>query len=114
MTLSIDPEAAWRVPLAPSRDGVVLVEGTRVPLETVVEAFNAGQSAEEIALSYPTLELANLYAVLAYYLRHRGDVDTYVAERRQKADTLRDDIESRFDPLGIRERLLARRPAQQS
>ncbi len=112
MSLSIEPEATERVPLTPSADGVVLVEGTRLPLDTVVEAFNAGKSGEEIALSYPTLGLADLYAVLAYYLRHRADVDTYVAERRRDADALRARIESHFEPRGIRERLLARRPAQ--
>lgn len=112
MTLSIEPEATERVPLTTSADGVVLVEGTRVPLDTVVEAFNAGKSAEEIALSYPTLGLADLYAVLAYYLRHRADVDAYVAERRQAAGALRADIELHSEPRGIRDRLLARRPAQ--
>ena len=111
MSLSIEPGATERVPLAPVTDGVLLVEGTRVPLETAVEAFNAGQSPEEIALSYPTLALADLYVVLAYYLRHRKVVDTYVAER-QEADTLRAHIECLFEPRGIRERLLARRPAE--
>jgi len=112
MSLSIQPETTERVPLTPTAGGVVLVEDTRVPLDTVVEAFNAGKSAEEIALSYPTLGLADLYAVLAYYLHHRAEVDTYVAERRREAGALRARIESHFEPLGIRERLLARRPAQ--
>lgn len=112
MRLSMELEATHRVPLTDTAHGVVLVEGTRVPLDTVVEAFNEGQSAEEILLSYPTLDLANLYAVLAYYLRHREDVDTYVAQRRQEAKVLRARIESRLDPQGIRDRLLARRPAE--
>lgn len=112
MSLSIELDATERVPLTPSADGAVRVEGTRVPLDLVVEAFNAGNAAEEIALNYPTIKLADLYAVLAYYLHHREDVDIYVADRRQEADTLRARIESRFDPRGIRERLLARRPAE--
>lgn len=113
MSLRIKPHAAERVPLTPTPVGVVLVEGTRVPLDLVVEAFNAGESAEEIVLNYPTLRLADLYAVLAYYLHHREDVDAYVAERGQEVDALRARIELRFDPQGIRERLLARRPAPQ-
>jgi len=112
MSLSIEPETTERVPLTPTSGGVVLVEDTRVPLETVVEAFNTGKSAEEIVLSYPTLGLADLYAVLAYYLHHRAEVDTYVAERSREADALRARIESHFEPRGIRERLLARRPTQ--
>ncbi len=109
MSLTIGPGATERVPLTRAAYGVVLVEGTRVPLDTVVEAFNEGKSAEEIVLSYPTLELAAVYAVLAYYLRHREDVDRYVAQRRQEAGALRARIESQGDSHGIRERLLARR-----
>jgi uncharacterized protein (DUF433 family) len=86
----------------------VLVEGTRVPLDLVVEAFNAGQSAEEIALGYPTLDLTDVYTVLAYYLHHREDVDANVAERRQQADQPRVQIESQLEPQCIRDRLLAR------
>jgi len=113
MSLSIEPQTTERVPLKAAAGGVVLVEGTRVPLDLVVEAFNAGESAEEIVLNYPTLRLADTFAVLAYYLHHREDVDAYVAERRQEADALRARIQLRFDPRGIRERLLARRSAPQ-
>ena len=113
MSLSIEPQIAKRVPLTATPSGIVLIEGTRIPLDLVVEAFTAGESAEEIALNYP-LKLADIYAVLAYYLHHREEVDAYVAERRQAADALRVRIESRFDPRGIRERLLARQPAPQS
>jgi hypothetical protein len=36
-------------PLTRGPDGVVRVTGTRVPLETLVTAFDAGATAEEIA-----------------------------------------------------------------
>jgi uncharacterized protein (DUF433 family) len=114
MALVIEPDVAERVPLRTTEEGAVLVEGTRVPLDTLVAAFNAGQSAEEIVLGYRTLNLADVYAVLTYYLRHRGEVDGYIRERRREADLLRARIESEFDPRGIRERLLARRVNEQS
>ena len=44
--------------------GVMLVGNTRVPLDTVIFAFNQGSSAEEIVMSYPTLELADVFAVI--------------------------------------------------
>jgi uncharacterized protein (DUF433 family) len=109
MALVIEPQVAERVPLRTTEEGAVLVEGTRVPLDTLVAAFNAGQSAEEIVLGYPTLNLADVYAVLTYYLRHRDEVDGYVRERRREADLLRARIETEFEPRSIRERLLARR-----
>ena len=42
-------------------------------------------------------------------LRNRADVDSYLAARRAEGERLRRVIEARFDPTGIRERLLARR-----
>ena len=46
MSLAIAPES---LPLIEHTDGVIRVGGTRVTLETVVEAFNEGATAEEIA-----------------------------------------------------------------
>ncbi len=100
--------AAEPLPLKTDRDGVVRVGRTRVPLDTVVYAFQEGASAEEIALRYPTLELADVYAAITYYLNHRPAVEGYLREREGHARAVRRENEARFDPRGIRERLLAR------
>jgi len=100
--------AAHPVPLATDADGVIRVGGTRVTLETVVGAFEAGESAEEIAASYPALSLADVYETIAYYLRHRSDVGSYLAERRAEASAIQREIESRPGYTDLRERLLAR------
>ena len=97
------------VPLQIDADSVVRVAGTRVPLDTVVSAFEEGATAEEIVYQYPSLHLADVYAVIGYYLRRRGEVEAYLRQRRQQADAVRQQNESRFDPQGVRERLLARR-----
>lgn len=112
MSLFLEPAPTERVPLTRNEQGAVLVEGTRVPLDLVVAAFNEGQSAEEIVLAYPTLPLASVYAVFAFYLRHRDEVDSYAAQRRQEAEALRAQIEA--DPVTqrIRERILAQRPSR--
>lgn len=105
MTLSLENQP---VPLVVTPEGVVRIEGTRVPLETVVQAFHQGATAEEIVQDYPSLNLAQIYAVLAYYLWHRGSVDTYITERAGLNRATRIAQESQFDPTGIRARLLAR------
>ena len=106
--------AAEPVPLTTWDDGVVRVGKTRVTLDTVVAAFISGATAEEIALRYSTLDLAEVYAVIGYYLRHRSEVETYLGERaRQRADVRREN-EARFDPTGVRARLLARRVQERS
>ena len=109
MSLVIAPP---QIPLRIDTDGVVRVATTRVTLDTVVVAFLAGATAEEIATQYPSLGLADVYAVIAYYLQHRADVDAYLREREQQAQGIRRQLEGRFDPTGVRERLLARRRAQ--
>lgn len=100
--------AAEPFPLATHPDGVVHVGGTRVTLDTVVYAFQDGATAEEITLRYPALNLADAYAAITYYLRHREGVEGYLAEREEKAANVRRENEARSDPRGIRERLLAR------
>jgi uncharacterized protein (DUF433 family) len=99
------------VPLITDEPGNVRISGTRVPLEVVVDAFNQGDSAEEIAAAYSSLTLPDVYAVLTYYLRHRDAVDQYVKTRRQEATALRERLKTEFGAQGIRERLLARRAA---
>lgn len=97
------------IPLATDADGVVRTGGTRVTLDTVVAAFDDGATAEEIVHQYPALQLADVYAVITYYLRQRPEVEAYLRQRRELADHVRRQNEARFDPQGLRDRLLARR-----
>jgi uncharacterized protein (DUF433 family) len=97
------------IPLQALEDGVVRVGGTRVTLDTVVIAFEQGATAEEIVQQYPSLRLADAYAVIAYYLRHRSEVEAYLASRGEVSRRVRHENEARFDPAGVRARLLARR-----
>jgi uncharacterized protein (DUF433 family) len=109
MTLTFAPEP---VPLRIDEHGVARVVGSRITLDTIVDSFENGEYPEKIVNSFPTLKLADVYAIIAYYLRHRPEVDAYMEEGRQQAAALRREIEARFDPRGVRERLLARRAAQ--
>jgi uncharacterized protein (DUF433 family) len=52
-------------PLTTGPDGAVRVTGTRVSLETIVTAFDAGATAEEIAQQYASVDLASIYAVIS-------------------------------------------------
>src|SRR5438132_10320096 len=71
------------------RDGVYLVAGTRVSLDSIVYAFLSGQSAEAIAQAFPVLNLEQVYGAIAYYLAHRDDIDRYLEGRRQDFDAAR-------------------------
>jgi uncharacterized protein (DUF433 family) len=106
--------ATVEIPLVTDAHGVVRVGGTRVTLDSVVSAFRAGATAEEIVQQFPTLALADIYQVIAYYLNHTAEVESYLATRQKEAGVHRKEIESRFDPRGMRARLLARRAAKAS
>ncbi|HXG21732.1 MAG TPA: DUF433 domain-containing protein [Methylomirabilota bacterium] len=99
------------VPLRVDEHGVMRIGQTRVRLDTVVTAWRQGESPEQIAENFDVLDLADVYAVISYYLHHRAEVDNYIARNQQDGARLRAEHEQRFPSLGIRERLLARRAA---
>ena len=107
MAFTVQAEAP---PLREDAAGALRVGDSRVLLELVIRAFQDGATPETIVHRYPTLVLADVYAVVAYYLRHRDEVEDYLTRREQKAEEVRKRIEGQQGDLSeIRARLLARR-----
>jgi uncharacterized protein (DUF433 family) len=102
-------QAIATVPLTAGEAGVLLVTGTRVPLDSVIYAFNEGATPEELAQNFPTLDLADIYAIVSYYLQNRSEVEQYLEQRKVQREELQKELQARFNPHGVRERLLARR-----
>jgi uncharacterized protein (DUF433 family) len=100
------------IPLARDNDGVIRIATTRVTLDTVVSAFNQGATAEEITQRYSTLDLADVYFAIGYYLRHQEEVKAYLQQRQEIAVQIRVLNEQRNEQAGLRERLLARRSSK--
>jgi len=100
-------ETIERAPI--DADGVVRVAGTRVTLDTIVEAFDTRATAEGIAQQYSPVPLVDVYSVITYYLRHKAEVCAYLKTREERAERVRDEVERRFPSAGLRDRLLARR-----
>jgi uncharacterized protein (DUF433 family) len=104
------------IPAAPPlrlADGVLRVGRTRVSLDTVIYAFNQGYTPKVILRKYPSLELADIYSTIAYYLWNREMIDAYLEERRKFEEEVRLEIEAEEPFEKIRERLLARRAARE-
>ncbi len=97
------------VKLTKTESGVLRVGNSRVSLDTVIIAFGQGATPEQIVEDYDSLELSEVYAVISYYLQNREEVENYLTQRKVERDELRREIESRSNPQGIREKLLARR-----
>lgn len=101
------------LPLAPDKDGVIRITGTRVTLDVIVEAFQEGATPEEIAVQYPSVSLPAVYAVISYYLQNSPAVEKYLRKRRKQAVEVRKANELRASPAGIRARLLARQETKE-
>ncbi len=73
-------------PLHEDATGALRVGDSRVLLELVVRAFEDGATPEAIVQRYSTLSLSEAYTAVAYYLRHRGEVEVYLrgASGRQR------------------------------
>jgi uncharacterized protein (DUF433 family) len=94
-------------PLAVWDGGVVRVGKTRVSLDLVIRQYENGMTPEDMVRAYDTLVLADVYGAIAYYLRNRDAVQTYLKRREEEAAALQAMIEART-PRITREELLAR------
>ena len=99
-------------PLRRDATGVLRVGKTRVTLDTLVAAYEAGATAEEIALNYDALTLPQIYASLAYYLQRKPELTPYLAARQHAAKEARTAIIRRQARMDIRQRLESRLAAQ--
>ena len=99
-------------PLRVDEGGAVRVGDSRVSLDLVVEQYENGMTPEDMVRAYDTLELADVHAVIAYYLRHREDVRAYLKRREEEAKALRVKIEAER-PRVSRAELLERRSARE-
>jgi uncharacterized protein (DUF433 family) len=101
-----------RPPVSEGAKGALRVGNSRVLLELVLRAFLDGATPENIVQRYSTLQLADVYAVIGYYLKHRQVFDLYLQEREKTAEETEVKIEtSQPDLAEIRRRLLAERAA---
>ena len=81
------PEGGWRV------------AGTRVSLDSVVHAYWQGRTPEAIVEEFPSLDLERVHGSLAFYLRHRADIDRYLAEQARLWESLTAAGRARDDAL---------------
>lgn len=110
MTFTVEAEAP---PVRQDDAGAVRVGDSRVLLELVVRAFQDGATPEAIVQRYSTLSLPDVYAVIAYYLRHPSEVEQYLAARERTAEEVtRRTASCQGDLSEIRARLLAQREAR--
>lgn len=85
------------------RDAGYWVAGTRVSLDSVIQAFLDGLSPETIATEcFPVLTLEQVYGAITYYLAHRTKIDPYLQQADAEFDVLRQDARDADVPFHAR------------
>jgi hypothetical protein len=95
--LSAGAIAPEPVPLVRDLAGRLMVPGTRISLDVLVADFKRGRTPEWVH-----------DAIFAYYLRHRAELEAYLAEQEREGAEIQVWIEASDPPEGLRDRLLAR------
>jgi len=109
-TIAIRPDTP---PLQVDPSGAVRIGTSQVLLETIVEAFEQGETPEGLAQRFPSLSLPDVYSVIGYYLKHTQDVAAYLAGRDRQSEAVRHRIEEAQGSMkDVRKRLIARRGGQ--
>ena len=97
-------------PIREDADGALRIGDSRVLLELVINAFQDGATPEAICLRYSSLRLSEIFAVIAYYLRHPQEVDAYLLRRERRTAENDARMQARQGDLtAIRARIAARR-----
>lgn len=94
------------IPIRTDEHGIIRIANTRVTLDVVVARYQQGDTPEQILEGFPTLKLADIYAVITYYLNNQAEVDTYLREQDDAAEaTLREIEAKRPDMFVLQARL---------
>lgn len=97
------------IPLQTDENGAIRVGNSRVLLELIIHAYYMGETPEGIVDSYPSLTIADVYAVIGYYLNNRDDIDMYMRQRDQLVAETLHEMETTMTPQtrALRTRLRA-------
>ena len=86
------------IPLRMDEHGGIRVSGTRVTLDVIIARYQQGNSPEAIHESFDTVPVTDIYAIIAYYLAHRDELDAYLERRSEEAKRLRQETEASYTP----------------
>lgn len=112
MTYMIDTltDTFQTVFLTKTEDGTIRIGKTRVTLESVVHQYSIGATPEEIAQKFPALKLAEVYAVIAYFLNNHEQVAKYILEQEIEGDIVQAKVEAEYmlQTTSLRQRIMTR------
>jgi uncharacterized protein (DUF433 family) len=82
------------------RDGGFYIAGTRISLDSIVHAFQDGESPEGILRSFPMAgPLVRIYGAITFYLENKEKVEEYLRAQEQRWNALRSERPKSDTPL---------------
>ena len=87
------------------------VIGTRISLDSIVYAFRKGLLPESIVLSYPLLDLEQVYGAITFNLANRSDIDAYLISEEQAFEAMPQPLQ--MDAPALHQKLIAARESAQ-
>ncbi|MBV8844086.1 MAG: hypothetical protein JO307_14855 [Bryobacterales bacterium] len=82
------------------RDGGYYLAGTRISLDTIVHAFQEGESPEGILRSFPMAgPLVRIYGAITFYLENKDKVEAFLRDQDRLWEALSKQQSPAADPL---------------
>lgn len=81
-------------PLRQDDGGMIRVTGSRVTIDILVARYWRGDTFEEIHEGFPSVSIEAIQKIIHWYLANRSEVDEYIRRENEKAERLRQKIES--------------------
>ena len=91
--------------LSQNKYGEIRVTGHRIGLIHIVDRYNDGDSPEAIFAEFPTLPLATIHKVIAFYLENHAEVNHYVRACRSEIERQAAELSSGPSTAELRRRL---------
>jgi uncharacterized protein (DUF433 family) len=98
--------------LSQDKYGYVHLTGHRIGLRHVVELYKEGYTPPMLHDHFPTLPLALIHKVIAFYLENADEVDSSIRQSRQALDRLTAEPQQGPDAAELRRRMEAQRPKE--
>src|SRR5689334_329400 len=98
--------------LASDDGGYISLTGHRIGLHHVIRVYEEGGSPEMIVCHFPTLPLALVHKVIAFYLENQREVSEYIAAHDREIERQMSMPQTTPTLVQLRARLEAQRKAE--
>lgn len=96
-------------PLTQLPNGSIRVTGSRVTLDVLMNLIKQGFTAEKINDCFPSVSVAQISSIMAWYRNHKAEAEEYLVVQQAKAEKLREMIESQPSYAALQEKIRQRR-----